>query len=352
MDRPFLLTRVLLEMEGGEDHIEELSAAARTPDGHLWLGSDELQSVERLRERAPHVYGERVSFHLGDFVPLPSDDEIDIEGLAFDDGYLWLTGSHSLKRSKAEEDEEPENVDALAEIVRDDNRFLLLRLPLVDGEPFRRAERGERELRAAALGAGEERSPLLEELRDDAHLGPFIDIPSKDNGLDVEGLAVRGGRVLLGLRGPVLRGWAVLVELHPEERDDDGVLQLRTSDAGRRYYKHFLDLDGLGVRELCWWRDDLLVLAGPTMDHEGAMRVFRWKGGPASSGDSLTRQGDDLELLFHLPMTVGGDHAEGLSLYPAFGNDDALLIVYDDPKPERMNRDDAVFMDAVRLPRD
>ena len=33
-------------------------------------------------------------------------------------------------------------------------------------------------------------------------------IPGKDNGFDMEGLAVDGDRLLLGLRGPVLRGFS------------------------------------------------------------------------------------------------------------------------------------------------
>ena len=44
-------------------------------------------------------------------------------------------------------------------------------------------------------------------------LRPFLPIPSKDNGLDIEGITARGDRVLLGLRGPVLRGIALVAEL-------------------------------------------------------------------------------------------------------------------------------------------
>ena len=44
-------------------------------------------------------------------------------------------------------------------------------------------------------------------------------LPSKDNGLDIEGLAVLGNRVYLGLRGPVLRGRAIILELELEESE-------------------------------------------------------------------------------------------------------------------------------------
>ena len=54
---------------------------------------------------------------------------------------------------------------------------------------------------------------LTEALRGDEHLGSFLAIPGKDNGFDIEGLAVAGERLFIGLRGPVLRGWAVILEV-------------------------------------------------------------------------------------------------------------------------------------------
>ncbi|MNG03413.1 hypothetical protein D3C84_864920 [compost metagenome] len=36
-----------------------------------------------------------------------------------------------------------------------------------------------------------------------------------------------------------------------------------------RYRKHFFALNGLGFRDLCTSGDDLLILAGPTMDLDG-----------------------------------------------------------------------------------
>ena len=56
---------------------------------------------------------------------------------------------------------------------------------------------------------------MLDLLSDDPHLEDFIrssQIPGKGNGLDFEGIAVRGRPVFIGLRGPVLREWAVVIE--------------------------------------------------------------------------------------------------------------------------------------------
>ena len=115
----------------------------------------------------------------------------------------------------------------------------------------------------------------------------FLAIPGKDNGLDIEGLAVAEGSVFVGLRGPVLRGWTTLLEMAVGE-DDDAPSTLKLKEIGSNgslYRKHFLDLGGLGVRDLCLDGDDLLILAGPTMDLDGPVTVFRWRGGGKPKDD-------------------------------------------------------------------
>ena len=52
----FLLGRMLLQFNNdAADIITDLSAVALTPDGHLWLGSDETTSIERLKPAGSHV---------------------------------------------------------------------------------------------------------------------------------------------------------------------------------------------------------------------------------------------------------------------------------------------------------
>jgi hypothetical protein len=127
--------------------------------------------------------------------------------------------------------------------------------------------------RHAFLGP-EASHPLVAELAADDWLGPFAELPGKDNGLDVEGLAWCGDTLLLGLRGPVLRGWAVLVALRPEHGLHHELGLGETFD-GHRYRLYFAGLGGLGVRDLCRDGDDLLILAGPTMDLDGPFRIHR-----------------------------------------------------------------------------
>jgi hypothetical protein len=146
-------------------------------------------------------------------------------------------------------------------------------------------------LRAAALPQSGERNILLDALQDDEHLGAYVSnpLPSKENGLDIEGLAVRGNKLLLGLRGPVLAGWAMLLEIEVEETEP-GVLGLcEIGDQGRLYKKHFLNLGGRGIRDVVLDGDDLIILAGPTMDVEGTMLFYRLSDAVNLKKDSLFR---------------------------------------------------------------
>jgi hypothetical protein len=189
-----------------------------------------------------------------------ADEEADIEGLARDGAFLWAVGSHSLRRRqiKARQDGE-KALRRLSRVTGQANRQVLVRIPVaeVDGLPT---------LVPQVVLDGTHGPDLRQLLADDEHLAPFLSIPGKDNGLDVEGIAVSGPRVHLGLRGPVLRGWAVVLELRPVvDPDAPERLLLRPLADGRRYRTHVLRLDGLGVRDLCPHGADLLVLAGPTM---------------------------------------------------------------------------------------
>jgi hypothetical protein len=356
MQDAFLLSRAALEFRADEGELGgQLSAAVVTPDGSHWLGSDELPTVERLTQVAPCVFGAHERFNLGEFVTLPAGErEVDIEGLDYADHYLWVTGSHSLKRKKAKGKRASKDIARLARVQPEINRYLLARVPLVGDRLFTTCSHPHdpgRTLTAAAMAQHEGQDALIEALREDEHLGPFFACPlgDKENGFNIEGLAARGDRVFLGLRGPVLDGWAILLELEVEEREP-GVLTPREV-GGRAYRKHFLDLEGLGIRELQLVGDDLLVLAGPTMKLEGSMALFRLRDAIGRSGDSLIGRDDgDLELVFSLPWTRGADHAEGLACLPCLGEPRALLIVYDAPHPARVAAPGRVFADIFRLP--
>jgi hypothetical protein len=276
---------------------------------------------------------------------------MDIEGLAAADGYLWILGSHALKRKKpdADDGDGAEALSRMEQVARERNRFFLGRLPLEEATTgvftprARVGERGAACLRISGPGGG-----LARWLREDPHLGPFLKVPAKENGLDIEGIAVRGERVWLGLRGPVLDGHAVVLELALKEAKRSRRLKPRRIEAtGRRYRKHLLDTGGLGVRDLRLDGGDLLLLVGPTMALEGTAHVLRWRGAVHDEVEGLV-PASRLELVADLPYRRKTDHPEGLELWPDAGRG-AFLLVYDAPGPGRLSEGKrAVRADILR----
>jgi Protein of unknown function (DUF3616) len=351
----FLLSRILLNFEAGASNVmSDISAAAFSPDGYLWVGSDEMIGVERLEPVGNHSYGKHQSFLLQDYIDLfNTEAEIDIEGMDYSDGYLWLTGSHSTKRKKAKGKSDEKDLERLATITTDLNRFILARIPVIEGELVKSCSPIEGEkLIAACLQTIGNRNILFEILKEDRHLQPFINanIPSKENGLDIEGLAVSGNKLFLGLRGPVLRGWAIVLELEIEVIEP-GIFTLKeVTNQGAKYKKHFFDLNGLGVRELCIQGKDIIILAGPTMDLEGEMQVFRWQKAFENLDHYIhSPEKGDLIPLFDLPFTVGSDHAEGLALYSYLEDNDSLMVFYDSPDQQRIRKENQIFVDVFRI---
>ena len=131
--------------------------------------------------------------HLGDTGDANAADLRDnLSGLAGRDSWLWLAGDEG----------EPLALDPQ----RSASGQVLGCLHL-DGRGFPRS--GQR-LRCHTTNSED---ALTAALAANALIRPFLAIPSKDNGLDIEGITARDNRVLLGLRGPVLRGIALVAEL-------------------------------------------------------------------------------------------------------------------------------------------
>lgn len=337
-----------------------LSGAAFTGEW-LWVAGDEACGLDRLRRLDPVGrealrFGEVRDFPLADLLDLPgaADEEADLEGMAVADGLLWVVGSHGLKRKNAKPDRShTDNGRRLAKVALDGNRRLLACLPIepdAQGSPclVRRAQDGRKALRLK----GDAQSNLLTRaLADDPHFGAYMAIPGKDNGFDIEGLAVDGRRLLLGLRGPVLRGWSALLEIQVEARADDLRL-VPLDDSGTLIRKHFLQLDGLGIRDLHFSGDDLFILAGPTMVLNGDIRVFKWPGARPSlaANRESVRFEEALTESVPLPHARGVNRAEAIcQLPPALsGGKTNWLVLYDAPGPERRDGEHAVFGDLLR----
>jgi hypothetical protein len=350
---------IRLEFTPGSLVQTNLSGAAFT-NNWLWVAGDEACGLDRLRLLTPVGsetlrFGEVRDFPLADLLDLPGAavEEADLEGTAVADGYLWVVGSHGLKRKNAKTDRgHAENAKRLAKVSLDGNRRLLACLPIeadANGEPclVRQANDGRRAMR---LKGDAQHNLLTRALADDPHFGPYMAIPGKDNGFDIEGLAIDGNRLLLGLRGPVLRGWSALIEIAVEARGD----QLRLApldDSGALMRKHFLQLDGLGVRDLHFCGDDLYILAGPTMVLNGDIRIFKWPAARPflAANREPVRFEYGLTESIALPHGRGTNRAEAIcNVPPALsGGKASWLVLYDAPGADRQEGGHTVFGDLL-----
>lgn len=179
--------------------------------------------------------------------------ELDAEGVATDGRYFYVTGSHSAKRSDCKSN--PASRHVLRFRV-DPASGRALRLPA--GDP------------KGALVGYQDSGRLWGILQALPELQPFVgermclgsDPPSAApglsgrQGLNIEGLALRGGRLTFGLRGPVHRGVARVVSVdaealfHPGDDAKPVVTQLALGE--RR-----------GIRDMVAVKDGFLLLAGP-----------------------------------------------------------------------------------------
>ncbi|WP_297324254.1 DUF3616 domain-containing protein [Nitrosomonas sp.] len=376
------MKKIKLQFEKeGEGISKSLSAFVRLGDS-IFAAGDEGGDLARLKE-----FDDGTCFRLKELINLsnwfdfpipPQKDqtkqvmEVDLEGMDFDytNQLLWLVGSHSLKRGKADATfDTKKNLELLGKVKPDANRFFLgcMFLHKNKNNQFRLSlNEGANNTRAAQLRCDATTSELLDEIRRDTLFTRFCDqnggIPGKDNGIDIEGLAcVPNGRVLVGMRGPVLRGIATILELAPERIDSPSTkadqLQLtKIGPTGLKYRRHFLDLAGHGVRDLCWDGDDLLVLAGPTTGLDSPPLVFRWKAAIKAFGkmsgdeEKFVWRSENVLVQQSLGSTwkqveTGADHAEAITLF----DKKRLMIGYDSPSTKRFHKPASVIVDIVDL---
>ncbi len=185
----------------------------------------------------------------------------------------------SLKRYTPDpEDSVEEGMEKLASVALDKNRFSLGCIPCVEKDGsyhlVQEADFNGKKIQPMMLKGGHRSSELHNTLLNDVHLKKYMDIPCKDNGFDIEGLAVEDDRIFLGLRGPVLGGFAVIVEMSYIHHDN--MITIKPQDREDLIYrKHFVDLHGMGIRELnIDKKGDMYILSGPTMDLDGTISVY------------------------------------------------------------------------------
>lgn len=175
--------------------------------------------------------------------------EADLEGLAWDGERrrLWLVGSHCRSRGSLDK-VKPAQLRKRVRRILDTAplRTLLGFVPLRDdGRPLANS--------GLALPLDDEKGSLRTAIESEGgYLAEALKWPAKENGLDIEGIAVDDTDILLGLRGPAAGGFAIVMRLSVEIGKK--ALSLRKRN-GHRYRLSFLPLNGLGIRRrarACW----------------------------------------------------------------------------------------------------
>jgi hypothetical protein len=260
-----------------------LSAVTEVND-FLWTASDEGRTLECLKPDGEDGYRLKKPYSL-DLIfrltrkqnaeePEPPAEKVvdlpeaDIESLSVCGEYLWICGSHGNVRSgiaktrqKSAKGEKP-IAQPEPDVVSRPSRCLLGRVKLIDGGGAIE-QKGDR---LPFEGSGSLRALLM----NNRHLQPFMGLAAKENGLDIEGItATESGSVFLGLRGPVVAGFAVVIEANADTIFKKDV----------KLITHFVNLCGLGVRDLSHYGGDILILAGPVGGLDGPFRIYHWKPG-------------------------------------------------------------------------
>jgi hypothetical protein len=246
--------------------------------------------------------------------------EVDIEGIAWGEEHVYVLGSHSRARKTVDtEKTQEENRKRLKTIKIEPSREQIFRLKV--------NENGELNGRIKSISLRNlfAKHPIL---------AMFQPIPSKENGLDIEGLAVgkdEAGEdaLYLGFRGPVLRGNYAMVMMLKFEKGKFNEKKIKS-----RQTLYFLDLHGRGIRGIAEaGNDGFLILAGPVSDAETddpklRYAVYLWDG----KSSDLSNSPKMTPLCYVSGSDATKAKAEGIELLNkdrSAGDAYSVLIVYD-----------------------
>jgi phosphohistidine phosphatase SixA len=280
---------------------KNISAAARINDGSLLIvGTDEGHELQVLKRTGALKYQ---ASHFIDLTP-GLDLEVDIEGLAAAGNVLYAVGSHSQKRKKTKRSKSrKKNIEGLEQSkpTRLESRDKIFRIELDEGGQKSKIQHLD----------------LRKIINSTKPLSLFSRLPAKENGIDIEGLAIFADTLYLGFRGPVLRQGYVPV----------GVLHFSKPDSFKLTY---VKLGGRGVRSMTRVKDGFLILAGAVGDSDQSYQLYFWNGKSCVIGKDAA--GGNIHRLRSVPCPDGGK-AEGLIVLSE-KNDWSyeLLILYDGPK--------------------
>ena len=240
----------------------------------------------------------------GDVIPLIDNSfegkplELDGEGVAYADGFFYVIGSHGHPRDSNHRLDPDKDAARIAAQIAASSQIVRFRS---DG--------------ARATGPVERTAKLRALIAQQPDLRRYRDQRLENNGLTIEGIAVRRGRILVGFRGPALKGGRTAVLSVAV----DGVFGKAAPDP--HLYRLPLG-EGIGVRDLAAFGDGVFVLSGPIAGGPGPYGIYWWDG-----------ESDDARFLKNLADVVG-DKRGAEALLPL--NEDAsslrLLVLFDGEK--------------------
>ena len=198
----------------------------------LVIASNETHALQVLKRTGDGDYTV-----IGDVPLAPKGTDLDIEAVAAEGNTVYATGSHGRLRKTGA-------------VIALPTRDRVYRFPL------------DAEGKAGKIDT----ASLRKALDSDAVLKAFVPMASKENGIDIEGLAAKDGKLYFGFRGPVLREdrCPILIGEFDKLETETEVRHVR--------------LGGRGIRDLAAIRTGFLILAGPVGGVGLDFRLYHWDG--------------------------------------------------------------------------
>ncbi len=226
---------------------------------YLVIGGDEAVGPDKdlniIQVLSKQEDGQYVA---GEDIVLPDVDkndgrELDIEGIAVDGNFIYVVGSHSSTRN---------NAASKKSYKRNRKTFNQGKIKNEPSRDWLHQVEVNQQVQPLEIKS----ISLTDVISNHKALKAFSEIPSKENGVDIEGIAVDDGWVYVGFRGPVFRdNYVPVLKFKFDEHEESVTLLL-------------VKLDGGGVRGMASVMDGFLIVSGPVGDAPGPYLVHHWNG--------------------------------------------------------------------------
>lgn len=278
------------------------------------IGDDENENYIQLLEK-----GSDDSYRLRKNILLFKDEnkeeEMDIEGISVDGDLVYIIGSHSSSRKKVKK---IKNNGKLVKYKKNRKKFEKNNFEIENS----RSWLYRIQINPDGSFMNKEKISLKEILKNDPALKPFSSIPSKENGIDIEGIAANKGELHIGFRGPKFR------------KNYVPILKLNFDDQEKNYDLLYIKLGGRGIRDMKYVTNGFLekkflILAGPVGDGDFSYQLYYWDGNDVVPGTNRDVDIGKVVLVGEINPPANGK-AEGLVvLKDKNKNGYKLIIVYD-----------------------